>query len=378
MTFGSVCSGIEAASEAWIPLGWTPRFVSEVEAFCCSLLKQKHPKVKNYGDFTTIGSDAGPIDVLVGGTPCQDFSVAGLRAGMAGERGNLTLEFVKLAGRLRPQWVVWENVPGVLSIDGGRAFGAFLGGLGQLGYGFAYRVLDAQHFGVPQRRRRVFVVGYFGDWRHAAAVLFERYSLSGDPAPRRESGERVAGTISARTEGGGGLGTDFDLGGGLIPETISPTLRAMEFDGSHANGGGQVAIAFDWQSGGDVRHNCSTERTSALQSCQTPAVAFNLRGREGGALPESADLASLRSASGGSSRTYVGTVAVRRLTPRECERLQGFPDDYTLITHRRQAGGRRPPVQGIGQLDGGPGHALDWGADPDGLRRPRQHRLFVA
>jgi hypothetical protein len=139
----------------------------------------------------------------------------------------------------RPRWLVWENVPGVLSSAGGRDFGAILGGLVELGYGFAYRVLDAQYvrvdgFGraVPQRRRRVFVVGHLGDWRRAAAVLFERESLSGNTAPRREAGEGIAPTISARPTGGGGLGTDFDLDGGCIPE-VCGTLS----DGAHMGGG---------------------------------------------------------------------------------------------------------------------------------------------
>ena len=199
MRYGSVCSGIEAASVAWGPLGWEPAFFAEIEKFPCAVLRRHYPKVKNHGDFTTIQPESGQgaIDLLVGGTPCQDFSVAGLRAGMDGARGALTVEFARLAGRLRPRWVVWENVPGVLSIDEGRAFGTFLGLLGQLGYGVAYRVLDAQHFGVPQRRRRVFVVGYLGDWRRAAAVLFERHSLSGHSAPRREAGQVAPPSLHA-------------------------------------------------------------------------------------------------------------------------------------------------------------------------------------
>ena len=169
-------------------LGWEPAWFSEIDPYRNALLSHHYPKVHNYGDFTTIGSDSGPIDLLCGGTPCQAFSVAGLRRGLDDERGNLTLEYVKLASRLLPRWLVWENVPGVLSIDNGRAFGAFLGGLAELGYGFAYGVFDAQFFGVPQRRRRVFVVGYLGDWRYPASVLFERESLSGNPAPIRKRG----------------------------------------------------------------------------------------------------------------------------------------------------------------------------------------------
>ena len=151
MRYLSVCSGIEAASVAWHPLGWQAAAYSEIEAFPRAVLAHHYPTVPLHGDFTTIkGDEYGSIDLLVGGTPCQDFSVAGLRAGIAGDRGNLTLEFLRLAARTKPRWIVWENVPGVLSSDGGRALGAFLGGLGQLGYGFAYRVLDAQHFGLAQ------------------------------------------------------------------------------------------------------------------------------------------------------------------------------------------------------------------------------------
>ncbi len=225
IVYGSVCSGIEAATAAWHPLGWEPSFFSEIDAFPRAVLAHHYPRVPLHGDFTTI--EAGqyrPIDLLVGGTPCQSFSVAGLRGGLDDDRGNLALEYLRLAQRLRPKWLVWENVPGVLSSGGGRDFGAILGGLVELGYGFAYRVLDAQFFGVAQRRRRVFVVGYLGDWRRAAAVLFERHSLSGDSAPCREARKDLAPTISARPSGGGGLGTDFDLDGGCV--ITAPTLRA--------------------------------------------------------------------------------------------------------------------------------------------------------
>ena len=355
MIFGSVCSGIEAASCAWHPLSWRAAFVSDIEKFPSAVLAHHYPGVPNLGDMTKFKEWPDyAIDLLVGGTPCQSFSVAGLRKGLADPRGNLMLTYLAIAGRYRPRWLVWENVPGVLSSNGGRDFGTFLGALGQLGYGFAYRVLDAQYFGVPQRRRRVFVVGYLGDWRRAAAVLFERHSLQGHFAPRREKGESVAPTISARTKGGGGLGTDFDCDGGLIAHSlraegfdasedgtgrgtplvpvafsskdygadvgeISPTLRSMGHDGSHANGGGQVAVAFD------------------------------LRGREGGSQFEGPhDTANIRAADGGSSRSYVAASAVRRLTPRECERLQGFPDDYTLINYRGKPAADGPRYKALG------------------------------
>ena len=193
MRYLSVCSGIEAATVAWHPLGWKAAAYSEIEKFPSQVLAHHYPDVPNVGDMTKFKEwNLGSIDLLVGGTPCQSFSVAGLRKGLDDPRGNLMLTFLAIADQHRPRWLVWENVPGVLSSNGGKDFGTFLGALGELGYGFAYRVLDAQYFGVAQRRRRVFVVGHIGDWRAAAAVLFERHSLSGDSAPSREKRKEVA------------------------------------------------------------------------------------------------------------------------------------------------------------------------------------------
>ena len=195
MRYGSVCSGIEAASVAWHSLGWEAQWFSEIEHFPSEVLKYRFPNVPNLGDMTQLNQNPifneQPIDLLVGGTPCQSFSVAGLRKGLADPRGNLMLTFLSIADKRRPKWILWENVPGVLSSNGGKDFSTFLGALGELGYGFAYRVLDAQHFGVAQRRRRVFVVGHLGDWRVAAAVLFERESLQGNTKPSRKKREEV-------------------------------------------------------------------------------------------------------------------------------------------------------------------------------------------
>lgn len=374
MRYGSVCSGIEAATVAWHPLGWKPAFFSEIDKFPRAVLQHHYPDVPLHGDFTTIGDDDyGTIDLLVGGTPCQSFSIAGLRGGLGDDRGNLALEYLRLAGRKRPRWLVWENVPGVLSSNGGRDFGSILGGLVELGYGFAYRILDAQYVrtqshprAVPQRRRRVFVVGYLGDWRRAAAVLFDRESLSGNPPPRREAGQGPAPTLSARPSGGGGLGTDFDLDGGLVAnsgdvsmcitasaqqsldaetETLIATvsgdgnthaLMAEGFDASEdGSGRGTPIIGFPAEMSGTQA--ASTEDLSpALSVKHTTAVAFDLRGRDGGAQFEGPHAtANIRAASGGSSRSYVADRwAVRRLTPVECERLQGFPDGYTNVPWR--------------------------------------------
>lgn len=194
MNYLSVCSGIEAATCAWHDLGWNPVGFSEIEKFPSEVLKHHYPHVPNLGDMTkfkewNFGTN---VDVFVGGTPCQSFSVAGLRKGLDDPRGNLMLTYLAIANRFRPKWLVWENVPGVLSSNDGKDFGTFLGGLGELGYGFAYRVLDAQYFGVAQRRRRVFVIGHLGDWRPAAAVLFERDSLQRNSPPSRQKRERTA------------------------------------------------------------------------------------------------------------------------------------------------------------------------------------------
>jgi DNA (cytosine-5)-methyltransferase 1 len=261
MRYLSVCSGIEAATVAWHELGWTPAAFSEIEPFPSAVLAHHYPEVPNLGDMTkykewNLGADG--IDLLVGGTPCQSFSVAGLRRGMDDPRGNLALVYCGLLDHLRPRWFVWENVPGVLSSNGGRDFGSFLGALAQLGYGFAYRVLDARFFGVAQRRRRVFVVGHLADWRPAAAVLFERESLRRDTAPSREARD-----VTARS----------------------------------------IAHSVD---------ECGIQRTVGSLCTDTHPGAYSGQDAYTG-------------------RLIPQRMAVRRLTPTECERLQGFPDGYTNI-----------------------------------------------
>ena len=236
MKYLSVCSGIEAATVAWHPLGWQAAAYSEIEPFPSAVLAHHYPDVPNVGDMTKFKEwsiESGSVDLLVGGTPCQSFSVAGLRKGLADPRGNLALVYCGILDHLKPRWFVWENVPGVLSSGGGRDFGSFLGAVAELGYGFAYRVLDAQYFGVAQRRRRVFVVGHLGDWRPAAKVLFERESLRRDSAPSRKAGERVAPTIAGCSNGGGsnGPGRDIDSVESLQPYPIANTLTARMHKG---------------------------------------------------------------------------------------------------------------------------------------------------
>lgn len=414
MRYGSVCSGIEAATVAWHPLGWQPSFFSEIDAFPRAVLAHHYPAVPCHGDFTTIGADAyAAIDVLVGGTPCQSFSVAGLRAGLDDERGNLALEFCKLARRLGPRWVVWENVPGVLSSGGGRDFGSIVGGMVELGYGVAWRVLDAQYVrvdgfrrAVPQRRRRVFVVGHLGDWRRAAAVLFERASLRWDSPPRREAGQIAARTLASSLGKRGGVpNADNALAGGLIAneiahtltrgaesagkggyagrrqeddvnlvahtlnakggagrsdsetetETFLPVAHALRGDGFDASEDGTgrgtplVPIAFAENSRAEVRMmdgdgGIAPQLTTGggKPGQGQPCIAFHARQD-----PDSGPVTHPLDTDGSSIGIFTGW-RVRRLMPVECERLMGFPDGYTAIPYRGKAAADGPRYKALG------------------------------
>ena len=265
MTYLSVCSGIEAISVAWEPLGFMPVGFAEIEKFPCELLKQKYPAVKNYGDITQYEKwNIGQFDILVGGTPCQSFSIAGKRGGTADERGALMYAYLGIVEAYRPRWIVWENVPGVLSSNSGYDFTSFLAGLEECGYGWAYRVLDAQYFGVPQRRRRVFVVGHIDNRTDLAAeVLFEPQGVCGNIAAGSETQKETTAFI--------GKGVNY------------------------------------FRRGGNFKYHkdkkAATLRNSAASDCFDLVLA-----RE---------------------KKYI-----RRLTPLECERLQGFPDNYTQIEWR--------------------------------------------
>lgn len=355
MIYGSVCSGIEAATVAWAPLGWRPVFVSEIHPFASAVLRHHYPDVPNYGDLNCYQDwPHAAFDVLIGGTPCQSFSVAGFRAGLADPRGNLALVYLGVVERYRPGWVVWENVPGVLSSGNGRDLGAFLGALAELGYGWAYRVLDAQFvrvdgFGraVPQRRRRVFVVGCARGWPRAAAVLFDTESLQGNTPPRRQAGEEVAGTVTARAANGsrqagqhgslipevaGTLGslsatggyrtTDLDGIGAYIPEVANVLTARMHKGINTTNNEGQTMVAHALRAGG---HDAMEDGSGR----GTPLVVVNAR-QDPDVLQ---DLAHTLGTSRGGDNILASEWAVRKLTPRECERLMGFPDDYTLIPY---------------------------------------------
>jgi DNA (cytosine-5)-methyltransferase 1 len=444
-----VCSGISAPTQAWQPLGWRPLCYAEIAEAPRAVLKHHYPEVPLHGDFTKIeGDEHGSADLIVGGTPCQGFSVAGRRGGLDDERSVLSLEFARLAYRSRARWMVWENTPGAFSTNDGRDFGAILAEFSghsglvferpvdgwrnsgvvepadERSFGLAWRVLDALHFGVPQRRRRIFIVGYIGDWRPSAAVLFERHSMQGNHPPSREARAGVARTLTSSLGGasakeqqfnfvgtdgsllnpldpftglavpdaancltarsGKGVNSDLNEGQTLIPmhahtlrgegfdasedgsgrgtplvpmltptisasgagtertgnsrteaeflvpvsfsakdrleevcEDFSPPLRAGSFDESHANGGVMPAVAFD---AAQITH---PENRSTIKD-------------------ESPSLAS------GNRIMAANTMMVRRLTPRECERLQGFPDDFTLVPYRKRMMADGPRYKMIG------------------------------
>ena len=363
MRYASVCDGIGAAHVAWQPLGWQCEWTAEIDAFPSAVVEQRWG-FPNRGDMTRFKEwDDAPIDLLVGGTPCQSFSVAGLRKGLHDPRGGLMLTFLEIAQRYRPRWVVWENVPGVLSSNGGRDFGSFLGALGELGYGWAYRVLDAQWFGVAQRRRRVFVVGCLGDERRAAQVLFESESVRRDNPPSRAKGQVASALTSPRSGGGGSYRLDNkDVDGGFIqPYGVANCLTQRMHKGINTtcDEGQTPVVAFTKakraQSTTDDESWVPGE-VSPTMSCfdqgdtrATTVVAFreNTRSEVGYVDPPQ----SLSSGGGKPGQGYCGVqigMAVRRLTPRECERLQGFPDDYTAIEYRKKPAADGPRYKALG------------------------------
>jgi DNA (cytosine-5)-methyltransferase 1 len=392
MRYLSLCSGIEAATIAWAPLGWQPAAFAENDRYCSAVLAHHWPHVPNLGDITKLTSTAiaelGPLDLVVGGTPCQDLSVAGKRAGLKGTRSALFFHYARLFNAARrfcgARFALWENVPGALTNRGGRDFaqvvstlagadlepprdgwdteGLALGKIGLLEWG----VLDAQWFGVAQRRERLFALVDSGRWHDRAPVLLERESVRGDHPPRRAPGARASGTLTARAldgsspcggDGREGLlvagpllsnshgagprtGAEEATGNHVIVEEIAEPLTAMNARNYTHEGNNfrlrNVVACFDETqlTHPENRSACDPETAALASSAKPPAVALAMRDREGLALELSTVSPALRSADGGASRAMVSDVAVRRLTPRECERLQGFPDDFTEIPYR--------------------------------------------
>ena len=438
MKYASVCSGVEAASLAWMPLGWEAVWFSEIEPFPCAVLKERFPDVQNLGDMTKIEGEKyrGTVDLLVGGTPCQGFSVAGKQGGLNDPRSALCLAYCRLLETMRPRWFVWENVPGVFSTNGGADFWAFLRKIDEIGYSCAWRVLDAQYVrvdgfprAVPQRRRRVFVVGHLGaDWRYPASVLFEPGCLPGNTPPRRIKGAGVARSLTASTGGTSGkeqqhtfisgdgrplnaicragdmansetgveVGTTLlarqyksppfvcagfsggqgEKAGGIgYREEVSPTIRASE---SGSNQVPDILCQYGDIAGAlTARHDSSAcadrgmsivyenhAQDSRVKPCGECSPQINAKaGTGGGNLPilqeihrerETHTLAFRWAASpsqglpigidychtmmankNGEPAVYTNSInTVRRLLPVECERLMGFPDNWTRISWR--------------------------------------------
>jgi DNA (cytosine-5)-methyltransferase 1 len=306
MKYISLFSGIEAATVAWHPLGWEPLFFCEIEDFPSAVLKHHYPNVPNLKDVTTINEgkinvlksrSGGKIDLLVGGSPCQSFSVAGHRKGLEDPRGNLMYQYIRLVKAFCPKWVVWENVPGALSSGGGRDFGTLLSALAQFGYGLAYRVLDAKHFGVPQKRRRVFVVGCFGNAKSAFDVLFEQESSDRDSAESGEEGKNDS------SEAQKGVGEHQKVG----------TLDASYFKGCGMRGGLERTIVWNKEVYPEVKHILDHQVAGTLYARDYKGISSD-------------DINK-----GAQKMVVEPHNKVRRLTPKECERLQGFPDDYTQL-----------------------------------------------
>jgi DNA (cytosine-5)-methyltransferase 1 len=427
---------------------------SEIEPYPCRVLASKFPDVKNYGDMTKYkewGLERGAVDIIVGGTPCQAFSVAGMRKGMEDPRGNLALGFVGMVDFLRPEWVVWENVPGVLSSNGGRDFGSILGAFSELGYGWSYRVLDAQYFGVPQRRQRIFLVGHSsGDSRRAGKVLFEPDCVQRHPSESRKTRKVTAtatttGTVSSKwAKGAGGPAGDeaynlvtvlyenhpndsrvngpidesptvaarWGTGGGNTPlvqhayrksrraqntedheswieDKVANTLNCFDVGDVRSTNLAVQPIAFQQNVREEVRLiNGDGQITGALSAesgmhqqnfiAQPIALAENTIGRQpmnggngdgytvGGPMYTLnatgvhgvAHTFKVRSGCEGGGKGYLGqddkaftistsqdqylsvNMVVRRLTPTECERLQGMPDEWAKAPGKESDSGR--------------------------------------
>lgn len=322
MKYISLFSGIEASTVAAKTLNWEAVAFSEIADFPNAVLHYHYPNIPNLGDIKNINGKKyyEKVDLIVGGSPCQDFSVSGKRAGLFGNNSSLAWEYIRVLSEIRPKWFIWENVPGAMSTNKGNDFGQLLSEMEKLGYGLAWRILDAQYFGVPQRRRRIFLIGYFGDWRPPVAVLFESQSLSGNFTKSKRKQYTSFNSTNASI-------TTLSKLDNSYPEIANPELftkRNFIFDFMHngscrtyhnccptllsrmGTGGNQVPVTFCAQS------------FSKIKQC---TIGSTLKAKGG--------------MQGGGSENYVVTpLSLRKLSPLECERLQGFPDNYTDIVYK--------------------------------------------
>lgn len=399
----SIFSGIEAATLAWEPLGWEPVAFSEIEPFPCAVLAERWPNVPNLGDITKIDWKEeidGAIDLVVGGSPCQSFSVAGKREGLKGASG-LMFEYIRCVQELRPRWFLWENVPGALTSEDGGAFGQLLSEMDELGYSLAWRVLDAQFFGVAQRRRRLFLVGHLGA-ESPAEVLFEPDCLSGNPQSSREKRKELArragrsaacagfkysaapraNTIGYAEEQANTLTADWHAPAVLPLSGTDQHYMAMSQYGTEVAGcltargdsspcadrGQNIVCMTGTQAHCHISDEIAGCLTAHMGKDDAPVVVDGTiiqtyvceLAHSGGTYPINEQVATRHKKLGRGTALGIGAdgdpaftllanhphavasetegksmganlMLVRRLTPLECERLQGFPDGHTLI-----------------------------------------------
>ena len=347
MKYLSLFSGIEAASVAWQPLDWECVGVAEIDPFACEVLKQRLPNVPNLGDITKITTEQlndlkkthSNIDILIGGSPCQSFSVAGLRKGLNDPRGNLMLEYIRVVATVRPTYFIWENVPGVLTSNNGKDFGTLLQAMEELGYQLCWRTLDSKNFGVPQRRRRVFLVGSTRNEKHPFEILFESESLQGDNSESRETRQDNTPKTTASTE-------EHDRITLMNPAQPSnppvETHYAPSLIARMGTGGNQVPlIVFPFKYTDACKQiKTLTAQDGRLQFTDHQSIDKLIVEKQYASTLCARDHKGISSDSfGHDSQHLVNTkTKVRRLTPIECERLQGFPDNWTQISWR----GKKP------------------------------------
>jgi len=351
MNYISVCSGIEAATVAWNKLGWNPLGFSEIDKFPSAVLQHHYPNVPNLGDMTNYKewNINESVDLIIGGTPCQSFSISGLRKGLEDPRGNLALTYIGLLDHFKPKYFIWENVPGVLSSNKGEDFSSFIRAIQKIGYGFAYRTLDAQYFGVPQRRKRVFVVGCSsGDWRSAAEILFEPESLSRDTEESRQKGK------DSTKETRGSSTTD-----NRWPARISNTLDVAYHDklgleDQHINADCPKFVPVSIQGNligrsekaGPNGVGASEDNTMyTLTKTDVHAVVYEAHAKDARYRDTEQTSPTMKARWENMTDTpivyenhtpLVNQSVIRRLTPVECERLQGFPCRYTEIPYNNR------------------------------------------
>jgi DNA (cytosine-5)-methyltransferase 1 len=363
LTFGSLFAGVGGFDEGLHRNGMKCEWQIEIDETCRSVLRRHFPSAKQGEDVRNVSTDefVRP-DVICGGFPCQDVSVAGKRVGLDGARSGLFYEFMRIVRDFSPRFVLIENVPGLLSSNGGRDMSTVVGTLAKLGYGWSYRIINAQYFGVPQRRRRVFIVGCFGDMRSAAEILFESESLPWDsPAGRKAI---VAATLNS---GGNSGGFRTEPGEHLVLiafqskqsssakspsfDDVSPTLDVAKSGGmavayqcqgsnvgpmgtlrsGNGNESGGVPFMVNMQGGkGQGGYSVDVSPTLGADSQihgVLPVTAWSERTRDEGSVIEIEPTGVFSTLKAGTQRQQ--GIGVRRLLPIECERLQGFPDDWT-------------------------------------------------